>query len=511
MFDHEHLLTYLGYTVVALPTLLLALLGVTSFITRPFSERVTGALVQVTVVAGFVVSVVILALMLPMEEPVVAIKLGNWVEIQSDDGGHATVSASHSPAAAPAAKHSGTAAPHDHEHFHYHFAVKFVFDRLSVPFVILTFLLCGTIGKFAIRYMHREQGFNRFMALYSLFMLGMIVTSLAGTIETLFAGWELVGLSSALLVAFYHERPAPVRNGLRVWVVYRISDAALLFASVALHHMAGGGDFSEFLGREPWPVGITALNSRQALLIGSLLVVAAAGKSAMVPFSGWLPRAMEGPTPSSAVFYGALSVHLGAFLLLRAMPLLELSTGLSIAVVLMGLTTSIFSSFTGRVQTDIKSALSFASLTQVGFITAEIGIASLVSIWIDRRVGDLLCYFALFHILGHGCLRTLQFVRAPSLLHDYKILENAIGDHLPHKTGIWDRVLPARLRVWFYRLAMERGYLDACLDSFFVAPLLTVFRFFDRLERRWTDFLSGSTKDEPNESEAASAGLEDMQ
>lgn len=524
------LLTYLGELIVAIPTLLVVLLGVMSFISRPFSERVTGALVQVAVVAGFTASVVILGLMLSLGTREVPIRLGNWVEIESSEHAQRITTSTTSVSAPTSAVGSaaktaasvgeshkaegshGAAEPSaEHEHVHYHFAVKFVFDRLSVPFVILTFLLCGTIGKFAIRYMHRERGFNRFMALYALFMLGMIVTSLAGTIETLFAGWELVGLSSALLVAFYHERPAPVRNGLRVWCVYRISDAALLFASVALHHMKGGGEFNKFLGSAPWPEGNALLEPHQALLIGSLLVIAAAGKSAMVPFSGWLPRAMEGPTPSSAVFYGALSVHLGAFLLLRASPLLELSPGLSIAVILLGLTSSIFSAFAGRVQTDIKSALSFASLTQVGFITAEIGLASLASIWISSEVGEFIRYLTLVHILGHACLRTLQFVRAPSLLHDYKILENAIGDHLPHKSGLLERLLPGSVRIWFYRLAMERGYLDSILDTFFVAPTLGVFRFFDRLERRFMDFVSGDAKNEPRDSEAASAGLDDMQ
>ena len=131
---------------------------------------------------------------------------------------------------------------------HYHFSVKFVFDRLSVPFAILSFVLSGTIGAFASRYLHRERGFNRFFVLYAIFVLGMVVTSLAGTIETLFAGWELVGLSSALLVAFFQERPAPARNGLWVWVVYRVSDAALLLAAVAMHHLRGEGDFDKLLG-----------------------------------------------------------------------------------------------------------------------------------------------------------------------------------------------------------------------------------------------------------------------
>ncbi len=100
---------------------------------------------------------------------------------------------------------------------HFHFHLKFVFDRLSVPFVILTYLLCGTIGAFTTRYLHRESGFVRFYVAYALFMLGMIYASLAGTIEVLFFGWELVGISSALLIAFFHERRNPVKNGLMAW------------------------------------------------------------------------------------------------------------------------------------------------------------------------------------------------------------------------------------------------------------------------------------------------------
>ena len=155
---------------------------------------------------------------------------------------------------------------------HYHFSVKFVFDRLSVPMAILSFVLSGTIGAFASKYLHRERGFNRFFVLYALFVLGMVVTSLAGTIETLFTGWELVGLSSALLVAFFQERPAPARNGLWVWIVYRVSDAALLLAAVAMHHLRGEGDFDKLLGSAPWPEAHATSDARsQALVVGLLL------------------------------------------------------------------------------------------------------------------------------------------------------------------------------------------------------------------------------------------------
>jgi NAD(P)H-quinone oxidoreductase subunit 5 len=440
----------LGLIVLLAPVVLLAVLGVASLVERPLSEAATGWLVRGTTLAGLLAAVGVLAVMLLQGTRHVTVLTGEWVCVP-----------------------------------HYHFSVKLVFDRLSVPLVILTFLLCGTIGAFATRYMHRERGYNRFFTLLAVFILGMVVACLAGTIEALFLGWELVGLSSALLVAFFHERPAPVRNGLWVWVVYRVSDAALLLAAVLMHHMTGEGDFGRLLGTDPahpWPEGHTPATAAEALVVGLLLVVAAAGKSALVPFSGWLPRAMEGPTPSSAVFYGALSVHLGAFLLLRMSPLLVASAVLAGLVVVLGLVTAVYAYLAGSVQSDIKSALSFASLAHVGLIVAEIGLGA----WLP-----FLWYVALAHLLGHACLRTLQFVRAPTLLQDYRHLEDAIGGRLT-RTGVgWVRPVPGRLRGWVYRLALERGYLDALLTDYVADPFVKLFRWFDRAERRWADFLAG--------------------
>jgi NAD(P)H-quinone oxidoreductase subunit 5 len=193
---------------------------------------------------------------------------------------------------------------------------------------------------------------------------------------------------------------------------------------------------------------------------------------------------MEGPTPSSAVFYGALSVHLGAFLLLRLQPLLEASQTLRIMVITLGLVTAAFAAFAQRVQTDIKCALSFASLTQVGIITAEIGCG--------------FSYLALIHILGHACLRTLQFIRAPTLLADYRVLENAIGARLPAAKRTPFGRLSEGLRDRLYRLALERGYLDAFLNDYVVRPFLAVFRGCDSLERRWTNLLNGGARGEPD-------------
>ena len=209
MTDPGSLAPALGLVGLLAPVVLLAVLGLASLVGWPPSEAVTGRLVRVTTLTGLLAAIGVLAVMLAEDTRHVTVLTGEWVAIP-----------------------------------HYHFSVKFVFDRLSVPLVILTFLLCGTIGAFATRYMHRERGYNRFFTLLAVFILGMVVACLAGTIEALFLGWELVGLSSALLVAFFHERPAPVRNGLWVWVVYRVSDAALLLAAVLMHHMTGEGDFA---------------------------------------------------------------------------------------------------------------------------------------------------------------------------------------------------------------------------------------------------------------------------
>lgn len=461
MLDHSNLLWLLSLVVVAAPCGLLAVLGLSSLLDRPLPERAISRLVHFTMVTGLLAALAILAQMLIQGTRHVPIKLPDWVHIHSE----------------------------------FHFAFKFIFDRLSVPFVILTYVLCGTIGAFANRYLHREPGYNRFFVFYALFVLGMVLTSLAGTIETLFFGWELVGISSALLVAFFHERQSPVRNGLWIWTIYRVSDAALLLAAVALHHLRGEGDFEALMGSGPWPAGQATLTSQQALIVGLLLVVAAAGKSALVPFSGWLPRAMEGPTPSSAVYYGALSVHLGAFLLLRVGPILYLSPLLSAGVVVLGLVTAVFGAMAGRAQTDVKSALSFASVTQVGIIVAEIGLG--------------LRYIALIHILGHASLRTLQFLRASSVLQDYHLLENAIGDRLPQ--GQTGRVFGSpQFQVWLYRFAVQRWYLDAWLSDYIARPIVRLFQWCDELEHRWTDYLSGEPSRESDSLSPSAGSLEDL-
>ena len=342
---------------------------------------------------------------------------------------------------------------------HYHFSVKFVFDRLSVPMAILSFTLSGTIGAFASKYLHRERGFNRFFVLYALFLLGMVVASLAGTIETLFAGWELVGLSSALLVAFFQERPAPARNGLWVWIdlpglgrraaAGRGGDAPPRGARATSTSCSGTG---------PWPEAMPPLTAHQALIVGLLLLVAAAGKSALVPFSGWLPRAMEGPTPSSAVFYGALSVHLGAFLLLRVSPILDSSPLLAGIVVALGLTTARLR-LPGRQRPDGHQVGAVLRVAHPGR---------------DHRRRD-----------RPGVpLRRPDPPAGPRLPADPPVPPGPDpAARLPHAGERHRRPSaagrgcpgsawrPSGAAGWLYRLALEQGYLDAFLSDYVVAAV----------------------------------------
>lgn len=439
----------LGTAVVASPAILIAILGLASLAGRPLSEGSVSRLTQAAVLFSLLPAIAILGLMLAVDTRYVPIEWGDWVTIPDHD---------------------------------FHFHLKFVFDRLSVPFVILSCVLCGVVGAFTRRYLHREEGYQRFFLYYAVFFTGMVTSSLAGTIETLFVGWEMVGLSSALLVAYFDQRENPVRSGQRVWSIYRLSDAAFLVAALSIHHMTGQGDFGGLMSSGVWPEGTAAVTPQQALFVGTLLLVAAAGKSALFPFSGWLPRAMEGPTPSSAIFYGALSVHLGAYLLLRVSPLLEVSLVLQILVITLGVVSALCGALMSRVQHDVKVSLAYASLTQVGIIVVEIGLG--------------LRYLALVHIIGHAVMRTMQLLRAPTLLRDYQVLENAVGGRLnarPSRMAAW---LPESVDRWCYRFGFDRGFMDTALDRWIVTPFVFLFQRFDAWERGTTDWLSAESSRE---------------
>src|SRR5688572_19739541 len=217
--------------------------------------------------------------------------------------------------------------------------VDFFFDKVTAVLALIGALLTLLVTIFSRYYLHREEGFKRFFNTMLLFFLGYNIIIFSGNFETLFVGWELLGISSFLLIAFYRDRYLPVKNGMKVISVYRFSDISLLLAIWLSHHL--------------WHKNITffQLNDLQSvgqqvsghytmsIFIAAFILLAAVIKSAQLPFSSWLPRAMEGPTTLSAIFYGSLSVHIGVFLLLRTYPFWEGMPAIKAAVIIIGLAT----------------------------------------------------------------------------------------------------------------------------------------------------------------------------
>jgi NAD(P)H-quinone oxidoreductase subunit 5 len=349
----------------------------------------------------------------------------------------------------------------------YHFELSLIADRLSLPLILLTSILVGLVGIFSRRYMHRERGFLRFFLLMHLFAFGALLLFAAGSFDLLIGGWELVGITSVLLVAFFQQRPGPVSSAVYVFTTYRIGDLGLLLGVFVLHSFAGTSNMLKLFPGN-WPEQSDGLSTVGSVLAGALFLFAASAKSAQVPFSGWLPRAMEGPTPSSAIFYGAISVHAGAYLLLRVAPVWSASGPISIAVVAVGALGAILGTLAHRVAVDAKSSIAYAAMTQLGIIFVEIGLGF-------PRI-------ALAHIVGHSVVRTLQFLRAPSMLHDYHRVHAAAGGELGRTGDHFDRMVPAGLQRWAYRFALDCGFYDAAIMRFAVAPIVTLSNWLGSFE-----------------------------
>ncbi len=349
----------------------------------------------------------------------------------------------------------------------YSFQLDLVADHLSLPLMVLTAVLVGIVGKFSVKYLHRERGYQRFFMLLHLFAFGSMLIFAAGSFDLLIGGWELVGISSALLIAFFQYRREPVVSSMHVFSVYRLGDIGLLLGVFVLHYSLGTAE-SRDIFHGVWPIQNTGLTTASATLCGLLFLFAAAAKSAQVPFFGWLPKAMEGPTPSSAIFYGAISVHAGAYLLLRIEPILAASPVASGAVIAVGLLSALLGTLAHRVVADAKTSIAYAAMTQLGIIFAEIGLG------FPR--------LALAHMIGHAVIRTLQFLRSPSMLQDYHRVHAAAGGDLGVTGAHYNHMLPESVRTWFYRFALDRGFYEALVQRVAVNPVMSLSRWLGSFE-----------------------------
>ncbi len=356
----------------------------------------------------------------------------------------------------------------------YHFDLGLELTPTTLTLLVLTFLLTALVGAYSSRYLHQDPGFFRFYVLLVLFALGMELIVTAHSLTLLFAGWELVGITSAILIAFYNERSGPSRHGLRAYATYRATDIGLLLAVAILEHNAHSADFAD--------LGAVALPPTQLTLVACLIVFGAMGKGGILPFTGWLPKAMEGPTPSSAIFYGALSVHASPYLLLRAMPLIERAPEAQALIVIMGLATAIYATSVGRTRADIKTALAYGSAAQVALIWVEVGLGFET--------------LALIHIVGHGILRTWQLLRSPSILADL----GRRPARVPRAQG--------RLKAWCYRQSLVEWHVDELGKALVLAPIAVLLRTLDHADGRVRALLGAGDDHDHVVREPQSAPLE---
>lgn len=331
---------------------------------------------------------------------------------------------------------------------HYTFSLDLYFDRLSAVFLGMAAIMTALVFVFSKYYMHREPGFKRFYYTVLLFFIGLSLIILAGNFEVLLVGWEFIGISSVLLIAFYRDRFLPARNALKVFSVYRIADASLLVAIWYAHHIfeksVHFSDLSE----------IVATHGSQFALLGLFLLIAALIKSAQFPFSYWLPRAMEGPTTSSAIFYGALSVHMGLFLLLRTYPLWEDSTWLRITIAVLGLVTAIVASSIARVQSSIKTQIAYASITQIGIMFIEVAAG--------------LHWLALVHFVSNASLRTYQLLISPSVVS--YLVHDQFFYFVPPPQRIKNTLI-GKLRATVYILGLKEWNMNSAMSHYLWKPL----------------------------------------
>ncbi len=282
----------------------------------------------------------------------------------------------------------------------YEYFVDLYFDRVTAVFLVVGSTLTFLITLYSRYYLHREEGYKRFFNTILFFYLGYNIIILSGNFETLFIGWEVLGLSSFLLIAFYRDRYLPVRNAFKVFSIYRISDIALILAMWMSHHLWHNN--VTFLELNNYEVVDAGLNNHfsMGLFISFMILISASVKSAQFPFSSWLPRAMEGPTPSSAIFYSSLSVHIGVFMLLRTFPFWEHMEVFRWVVGTAGFITSVIATFIGNVQSTVKSQIAYSSIAQIGLIFIEVALGFEV--------------LALIHFAGNAFLRTYQLLVSPS-------------------------------------------------------------------------------------------------
>ena len=266
-------------------------------------------------------------------------------------------------------------------------------DGVSAPMLVVVTLVASCVQIFSIAYMHDEskRSFGRYFALHALFLFSMNVLVVAPNLLQLFMGWELVGLASYLLIGFYFAKPSAARAAVKAFWMTKLADMGFLFALLLLYVQTGSFEWTSH--------PTTAV----ATWVTALLFVAVMGKSAQFPLHVWLPDAMEGPTPVSALLHAATMVAAGVFLVVRADPLFAQAPATQDVMLWVGSITAVFAAFLALVQTDIKKVLAYSTCSQLGYMVAALGAGS--------------AFAGFFHLGTHAFFKALLFLAAGSVIH----------------------------------------------------------------------------------------------
>jgi NADH:ubiquinone oxidoreductase subunit 5 (subunit L)/multisubunit Na+/H+ antiporter MnhA subunit len=281
-----------------------------------------------------------------------------------------------------------------------------------------------------------------------LFAAGYNFIILSGNFETLFIGWEIKGVCSFILIAFYRNRYLPVKNAFKAISYYRTSDVALMLCMWMMHHLTHQNITFARLG-EAKELAVQSGNTGMAIFIVCMMILPAAVKSAQFPFTAWLPRAMEGPTSSSAIFYGSLSVHIGVFLLLRTHPFWEDMQWAKIVIIIIGALTAIIATLIARVQPTVKTQIAYSSAAQIGLMFIEVAIG-----W---------HWLVLVHFAGNAFLRTYQLLVSPSVLN-YLVHHQYFHYTPPEQKPV------SRIRASLYMLGIKEWNLDGLMFTYLWSP-----------------------------------------
>ena len=273
-------------------------------------------------------------------------------------------------------------------------------DPLSVFMFLIVTGVGFVIHIYSIGYMHDDPEYARFFSYLNLFIFSMLVLVAAADFFFLIVGWALVGLASYLLIGFYKEKTSAVLAARKAFVMNVIGDVGMVIAAFVIFESFGTLNFIEVFAAAP---GTFRINDDQILLITLLLLVGAFAKSAQLPLHTWLPDAMEGPTPVSALIHAATMVTAGVYLIARCHVLYELAPFTMYLIATVGVLTAIFAGTMGMLQYDIKRVIAYSTMSQLGymFLAMGIGVYSL----------------GMFHLMTHAFFKALLFLAAGSVIH----------------------------------------------------------------------------------------------